>query len=121
MHALRDNDRDGLLAYEIEERKIAHMPPYGRLASLILSGTDARTLDSYCNALAKSAPRKDGLEVLGPAPAALSMLRGKHRRRFLMKSELDIHPQPLIRDWLDRTPPPKSVKIQIDIDPYSFW
>jgi primosomal protein N' (replication factor Y) len=58
--------------------------------------------------------------VLGPAPAPLALLRGRHRRRFLLKCRRDIAPQPLIRDWLAKVKLPSPVRLQIDIDPYSF-
>jgi primosomal protein N' (replication factor Y) (superfamily II helicase) len=58
--------------------------------------------------------------VWGPAPAPLAILRGRHRRRFLLKCRRDIAPQPLLRTWLAPVKLPGSVRLQIDIDPYSF-
>jgi primosomal protein N' (replication factor Y) len=58
--------------------------------------------------------------VLGPAPAPLALLRGRHRRRFLLKCRRDIAPQPLIRAWLAKVKLPGSLRLQVDIDPYSF-
>ncbi|HUL05026.1 MAG TPA: primosomal protein N' [Candidatus Acidoferrum sp.] len=120
MQALVAGDRDRFLASEAADRRSAGMPPFGRLAALILAGPEAETVDGAARTLARTAPRGDGVEVLGPAPAPLAILRGRHRRRFLLKCRRDIAPQPLLRSWLGPVKLPASVRLQIDIDPYSF-
>jgi primosomal protein N' (replication factor Y) (superfamily II helicase) len=120
MRALVAGDRDGLIAHEMAERKAHGMPPFGRLAALILASHDPEALDQMARSLARVAPEGPGISVLGPAPAPLALLRGWHRRRFLLKSRRDIAPQGLIRDWLARVKLPGSMRLQIDIDPYSF-
>jgi primosomal protein N' (replication factor Y) len=120
MQALVAGDRDRFLESEAADRRSAGMPPFGRLAALILAGPDAETVDGAARTLARNAPRGDGIEVLGPAPAPLAILRGRHRRRFLLKCRRDIAPQPLLRSWLAPVKLPGSVRLQIDIDPYSF-
>ncbi len=120
MRALVAGDRDGLIAHEMAERKALAMPPFGRLAALILSSHDQERLDQTARALARVTPSGPGIAVLGPAPAPLALLRGRHRRRFLLKCRRDIAPQPLIRDWLAKVKLPGPVRLQIDVDPYSF-
>jgi primosomal protein N' (replication factor Y) len=120
MQALIAGDRDRFLASEAADRRSTGMPPFGRLAAVILAGPDAETVDGVARTLARTAPRGDGIEVLGPAPAPLAILRGRHRRRFLLKCRRDIAPQPLLRSWLSPVKLPASVRLQIDIDPYSF-
>jgi primosomal protein N' (replication factor Y) len=120
MQALLAGDRDRFLASESADRQATGMPPFGRLAALILSGPDPETVDGAARALARAAPHGEGLSILGPAPAPLSILRGRHRRRFLIKCRRDMAPQGLIRDWLARVKTPGSVRLQVDIDPYSF-
>jgi primosomal protein N' (replication factor Y) (superfamily II helicase) len=120
MRALVAGDRDGFLALEAAERKRAGLPPYGRLAALILSAGSPEAVDSAARLLARAAPAGEGFSVLGPAPAPLAILRGQHRRRFLLKCRRDIRPQALIRDWLAAVKIPHAVRLQIDIDPYSF-
>jgi primosomal protein N' (replication factor Y) len=120
MDALVSGERDEFVAREAEARRDTGMPPYGRLAALVLSGPDPAVLDSFAAKLARVAPRADGLEVLGPAPAPLALLRGRHRRRFLVKCRRSINLQAALRDWLERLPPPGGVRVQVDIDPYSF-
>jgi primosomal protein N' (replication factor Y) len=120
MQALVAGHREQFLATEAEDRRAAGMPPFGRLAALILSGPDIEAVDRVARALARSAPQGEGIEVLGPAPAPLAILRGRHRRRFLLKCRRDIAPQPLLRRWLAPVKPRAGVRLQIDIDPYSF-
>jgi len=120
MQALATGTRDAFLAIEAETRERAGLPPFGRLAALILSGPDAAAVEAAGVALARQAPHGDGLAVLGPAPAPLAVLRGRHRRRFLVKTRRDIAPQRLIRAWLARVELPRGVRLQVDIDPYSF-
>jgi primosomal protein N' (replication factor Y) len=120
MQALVANDRDRFVAAELADRKAAGMPPYGRLASLIVSGPDASAVDNVCAAIARRAPHRAGISVLGPSVAPLALLRGRHRRRFLLKTGRDVAVQPLLRAWLSEVGLPGSVRLQIDVDPYSF-
>ena len=120
MQALVAADRDRFVSAELADRALAHMPPYGRLASLIVSGPDAAAVDNVCAAIARQAPHQPGLSVLGPSPAPLALLRGRHRRRFLLKAPRDVAVQPLLRSWLAEIGLPSSVRLQIDVDPYSF-
>ena len=70
--------------------------------------------------MARTAPRSEGIEVLGPAPAPLDILRGRHRHRLLLKAPKDVHVQPVLRRWLRQVRTGGGVRIQIDVDPYSF-
>ncbi|MBL8567305.1 MAG: primosomal protein N' [Hyphomicrobiaceae bacterium] len=120
MQALASGDRDTFLAVEASEREAASMPPYGRLVGLIVSSHDPQAADAVARALAKSAPRGDGIQVLGPAPAPLALLRGRHRRRLLFKADRSIRVQPVVADWLAKVKVPGTVRVQVDVDPYSF-
>jgi primosomal protein N' (replication factor Y) len=120
MQALVANDRDRFVSAELAGRAGAGMPPYGRLASLIVSGPDPSAVDNVCAAIARHAPQKDGVTVLGPSVAPMALLRGRHRRRFLVKTGRDIAVQPLLHAWLGQIGLPSSVRLQIDVDPYSF-
>jgi primosomal protein N' (replication factor Y) len=120
MQAMADDRRDAFLAIEAEERRDAGMPPFARLAALILSGPDAEEVQTISRAFARTAPRGDGVVVLGPAPAPLAMLRGMHRERLLLKARRDVQVQPLVAEWMTRVAAPRTVRVQVDIDPYSF-
>jgi len=120
MRALALGDRDGFFAAELAARREQGMPPFTRLAALIVSAGDAAAAEATAGRLARRAPRANGVEVLGPAPAPLAVLRGRHRFRLLLKAPRAANVQALLRAWLDLVEWPKSVRVQIDIDPYSF-
>ncbi len=120
MQALIAGDRETFLAREAADRQAAGMPPFGRLVAFVLSATDPDAVESAARALARAAPRGPGIAVLGPAPAPLAVLRGRHRRRFLLKCRRDTAPQPVVRRWLAQAKLPSGVRLQIDVDPYSF-
>jgi primosomal protein N' (replication factor Y) len=120
MRALESGDVAAFMAEEAAGRRPGHWPPFGRLAALIVSSEDEREADRAARDLGLSAPRGGGVEVLGPAPAPLSLLRGRHRRRLLLKARREVSVQPLLRDWLDRVSLPNSVRVQVDVDPVGF-
>jgi primosomal protein N' (replication factor Y) (superfamily II helicase) len=120
MKALAAGDRDRFLAAEAEARRSAGLPPFGRLAALVVSAGDADSADFAARALARAAPQLPGVTVLGPAPAPLAVLRARHRRRFLVKAGREVNLQGALRDWLSRVRVHGSVRVQVDIDPYSF-
>lgn len=121
MQALASGDDAAFYAQESDARQMLHMPPFGRLAALILSGPDEIQVRAVGEQLASCAPRGAGLEVLGPAPAFMALLRGRHRHRLLFKCRRDIKPQPMIQEWLAKVKVPSAVRVQIDVDPYSFF
>ena len=120
MQALLAGDLERFMADEAAQRRPGHWPPYGRLAALIVSADTADAADTTARDLARAAPHGEGLVVLGPAPAPLAILRGRHRRRLLLKTARNIAVQPLLRDWLALVPARGSVRIDVDVDPMSF-
>jgi primosomal protein N' (replication factor Y) (superfamily II helicase) len=120
MRALIADDRDRFLAAEAEARRAQGWPPFGRLAALIISAPDEDSADEVARAYARAAPHMPGVEVLGPAPAPLAVLRSRHRRRFLLKTKRNVHIQAVLREWLAAVKVPSTARVQVDIDPYSF-
>ncbi len=120
MQALKRCDRDGFVAMEMEARHRSGMPPFGRLAALILSAPDAAAVEASARALAQTAPHGPDLRVFGPAPAPLALLRGQHRWRLLLRTARGVNLQEVLHDWLARTRIGAKVRLQIDIDPQSF-
>jgi primosomal protein N' (replication factor Y) len=122
IRSLISDDRDRFMAIEAEGRHAQGWPPYGRLAALILAGPDDESVDTVAHAFARTAPQMPGVETLGPAPAPLAVLRGRHRRRFLVKTQRrpEIHLQAVLRQWLSRVKVPSNVRVEVDVDPYSF-
>ncbi|WP_158802337.1 MULTISPECIES: primosomal protein N' [unclassified Acidisoma] len=120
MQALIGGDIERFMAAEAAARRPGHWPPFGRLAALIVFGEDPVETDRVAGDLGRTAPHGSGIEVLGPAPAPLAMLRGRHRRRLLLKTRRDIAVQPILREWLARVEVPRSVRVDLDVDPVSF-
>ncbi|MBI1251377.1 MAG: primosomal protein N' [Alphaproteobacteria bacterium] len=120
MQALAAMDRDGFLAAEAAQREALGMPPFGRLAALIVSAPDERAANEAASAFGEAAPAADGVDVYGPAPAPLAVVRGRHRRRFLVRANRDIDISAFMTSWSARVKIPNAVRVQIDIDPYNF-
>jgi primosomal protein N' (replication factor Y) len=120
IEALVSGDRDRFLAEEAAEREAAGMPPFGRLAAVILSGRDGAVVENTAQALARSAPGARDVELWGPAPAPFAVLRGRHRFRFLVKAAREVNMQAWLRHWLGMVKVPNAVRVTVDIDPYSF-
>ena len=118
--ALLSGDLPEFLAQEAAQRRPGHWPPYGRLVALIVSATEERLADNAARDLSRSAPHGDGIEVLGPAPAPFALLRGRFRRRLLLKAAKHVPVQRLVREWLAGTEIPKNVRVDVDVDPVSF-
>jgi primosomal protein N' (replication factor Y) len=121
MQALATGRRADFIAAELREREAFALPPYRRLAALILSGTDAAMVDRAAAHIAKYAPQDPRWRLLGPAPAPLAFLRGQYRRRLLLIAAKEINIQSVLRNWLAQVRLPKILKLSIDIDPYSFF
>jgi primosomal protein N' (replication factor Y) len=120
MRALLSGDLAAFMAQEAEERRPGHWPPFGRLAGVIVSAVEERAADFSARALGRSAPSGPGIEVLGPAPAPFALLRGRHRRRLLLKAARGVDVQGVVRGWLSRTAIPRAVRVEVDVDPVSF-
>ncbi len=120
MAALVEGDLAAFMAREAAQRRPGHWPPYGRLAALIVSADTAAAADELARDLGHAAPHAEGVEVLGPAPAPLSVLRGRHRRRLLLKTRRDIAVQPILRDWLAKVAVTRGARVEVDVDPVSF-
>jgi len=120
MQALVAQDRDAFTAAELSERELAGLPPYGRLAAVIASGPDAAALEAFVQKMAEAAPNAEGVQVYGPADAPLSLVRGRRRKRFLVRADRSVDLSAYMAAWRARVRPPGAIRVAIDIDPYSF-
>jgi primosomal protein N' (replication factor Y) len=121
MRALIAQDREAFYSAEIEMRERDHYPPFGRLASIVVSGPDKHDTERHARALARAAPVYDDVRVLGPAEAPLSLVRGRHRLRLLIKAPRNFDLSAYLREWLNAAPKKHgSIKLDIDVDPQSF-
>ncbi len=120
MKALVAGDREGFVAQEKAARQSHGMPPFARLAGIVVSGEDEARAAGVAQALGRAAPRSEDIAVLGPAPAPLSVLRGRYRHRLLLRARRGVDVQGTLREWLGRVPVPNNVRVQVDVDPVSF-
>jgi primosomal protein N' (replication factor Y) len=120
MAALISGDRDAFLEREAEAREAQLLPPFGRLVALIISGPDAGAVERFARGVARAAPAQKDVRVLGPVPAPLSMLRGRHRHRLLLRAARSVNVQGYVRQWLGGIKTPSGLRLQVDVDPYSF-
>ncbi len=120
LQALIHNDRSRFLDLEKQSRKILRMPPFGKLAAIIVSGANQDLTEKTAILLGQTAPNNDYISTLGPAPAPIYMLRNKYRYRLLLKTSKNIKIQEVIKEWLKRVSAPSNVRIEVDVDPYSF-
>jgi len=121
IQALVSGDRDNFLEREIAARRDSGLPPFGRLASLLISASARDAAESYARAVALDAPPAAKIQVLGPAEAPLSVIRGRHRYRLLVKAAREADLQAYLRLWLSQVPKAKGdVRLVVDVDPYSF-
>jgi primosomal protein N' (replication factor Y) len=121
MKALCSMRRNDFLEVEAMQREAAHMPPYSRLAGIIVSGREEGQVLEASKILGQSSPHGQGIETLGPADAPMYRLRGKYRRRLLVRADKKIDLQKAVEHWLSGTKLPASVRVQVDIDPQSFF
>lgn len=120
--ALLSGDPESFYRAEIASREAAGLPPFGRLAALIVSAADRNDAERHARDLARCAEPPAGVMVLGPAEAPIALLRGRHRMRLLVKTERNVDLQAFMRDWLKRGPRPRgSVRVMVDVDPQSFF
>ncbi|MGZ8337722.1 MAG: primosomal protein N', partial [Allosphingosinicella sp.] len=120
MRALVDGDIDGFYAAETDARREAGMPPFGRLAAIIVSSEDQGEATEAARMIGRAAPAHDNMAVFGPAPAPLAMLRGRHRMRLLVHAARSVPVQDIVREWLGNLQWPRGVRVAVDVDPYSF-
>ena len=118
--ALASYNRNKFIEEEMNSRRIVQMPPFGRLASIIISSKQEQKLIDFAKELVRLAPISKQIHILGPAPALLYKLRGKFRYRILIKTKRNINIQKFFNAWLENIKIPSHVYLKTDIDPYYF-
>ena len=120
MAALHRGDMESFIAQEKSLRERALLPPYGQLAGVIVSGAEAAETEHMARQVARIAPLADDVELLGPAPAPLAVIKGRHRWRLLVRTRRNVNIQGFVRRWLQDLKPAGSLRVDVDIDPYQF-
>jgi len=121
MQAIVSGDSEAFYEREINEREKALLPPFGRLASVIVSADTRADAEGHARGLRQAAPRVSGISVLGPAEAPLALIRGRHRFRLLVHGRRNSDMQAFVKTMMAAGPKARgSVSVQLDIDPQSF-
>lgn len=121
MQAIVSGDSEAFYEREISEREKALLPPFGRLASIIVSADTRADAEGHARGLRQAAPKVSGISILGPAEAPLALIRGRHRFRLLVHGRRNSDMQAFVKTMLASGPKVRgSVSVQLDIDPQSF-
>ena len=120
LQAVIAHDREQFIEIEKSSRSLLHMPPYGKLAALIVSSTNQQAAEAAAYYLGKCAPNTELIETLGPAPAPMNLLRGRYRYRLLLKTARNVNIQNVLKKWLAMVKIKSNVRVDVDINPYSF-
>lgn len=119
--AIVAGDRDGFYAHELQERRLAGLPPYGRLAALVVSADTRDAAHAFARAVAANAPADPDFTLYGPVEAPIAVIRGRHRFRMLLKAPRAADMQAYLTRWLAATPKEQGGRrLHVDIDPQSF-
>ncbi len=122
IQAMMAQDSEAFYKHELKVREEGTLPPFGRLAGLIISANEHDPAFAYARRLLAAAPRAEGVRLLGPADAPVAMVRGRHRVRLLVQSPKDFDLSGYVRFWLSNADKPTgNLRVQVDIDPVSFY
>ena len=113
-------DLNGFFLEELNTRKDSGLPPFKKLCSLMLVSRNEKKLNNFCKKMKENINLSSDFEVLGPAPPFISFIRGKYRKRFLVRCSKNKNIQSFINSWLKKFKIPFDLKVSIDIDPYNF-
>ncbi len=120
LQALAAGDRARFIEAERSMRDLLELPPFGRLAAIIMSGPDPKGVAAFAKDVVSAAPRAEGIEISGPSEAPIARLRGRFRQRLLIQARLGVNLSAYMAAWRGRIKLRTKYKLQIDIDPQSF-
>ena len=123
IRSILSGDEEGFWTAEASERKQAGVPPYGRMAGIVLSSPNVQELfDLGADMARRDGPlREIGAQVYGPAPAPIARIRGRHRVRLLVKADKGAPIQAALTKWVAQFRLTSTLRLSIDIDPQSFY
>ena len=120
LQALAAGDREMFIGIELAMREMLGLPPFGKLAAVIISGPDYRKVTELSKKFVNLAPRAQGIEILGPSDAPIGRLRGQFRQRLFIQAALNVNLSKYMHVWREKIRPKPKYKVKIDIDPQSF-
>jgi primosomal protein N' (replication factor Y) len=118
-------DFDGFMKEELKHRKSCNLPPFWRMASIVLRDMHFDKLETACNntrELIDTIIRQQSLEVIvrGPAPAVISRIQRFHRMQFIIQAPEAGVLQRLFSALRNAGSVRPAVQVAIDIDPVNL-
>ncbi|HEY6837492.1 MAG TPA: primosomal protein N', partial [Geobacteraceae bacterium] len=117
-----DHDYSGFCTEELAFRRELGYPPFAFLAGISLSATSASAVEKGAEeaaALLRETKRelRSRVEILGPAPAPLTKVRGRFRWQILLKcaTRTDLHR--VLKLFRERLRLAAVVRVAVDVDP----
>ena len=125
IQAAARHDYEAFAGYELPHRREMRYPPFGRMARIICRGYRRERVEAYAAQLAAALHKfcrelGDGSQVLGPAPAPVAQIRGRHRSHLLLKCPDSGSVQRLLNQARELLKGPSGVKVVVDVDPVSM-
>ncbi|QEK39829.1 replication restart helicase PriA [Candidatus Sneabacter namystus] len=120
MQLIQKNDFKGFINHEIQQRKMAGMPPFSRIAKILLSAKNENKVSQISQRFALLAHKMPQVKILGPVEAEITKIKNIFRQKILLIADKNFDLQQYIKSWLQNCNIPPSIKIKIDIDPYDF-
>ena len=120
LHSLSSTNPEVFYKEELEFRKKAHLPPYSKLVSIIVSGKNKFDVEKISKKLKVSFSNHANIKIYGPVTAPIFRIRDKYRMRLLIKYEVSLFPQQFLKNWLNLTSVTKDLKLEVDVDPINF-
>jgi len=107
---------------EIPQRRDLRYPPFSNLAGILVRGPNPSRVERAAEHIKQRVEDaitelRGWTAVLGPAPAPLAQLRGKHRMRLLVKGELREDVRAAAARALEPLAGFPGVEVVVDIDP----
>lgn len=120
LSSLKNNEEEKFIKLELENRKSSNMPPFGKMASIIIIDKNELKASQTAKNLVAKAPSSN-VKLLGPAKSIMSKLSGKYRYRIIIIADKKFNIQNYLIAWLGSVTLPSSVQVKVDIDPQSFY
>ncbi|MBW8040643.1 MAG: primosomal protein N' [Planctomycetes bacterium] len=118
-------DFDGFVREELKHRKACNLPPFWRLAVIVMRDMNFEKLETACKMMREridSIVARDGLKIVirGPMPAVISRVQRFHRMQIIVQAPKAGTIQRLFTHLRAAGPVRPTVKVSIDIDPINL-
>ena len=120
IQSLKKRDRKKFVEQSLKDREDFMIPPFGFMTALILSGSSRSKTEMYGKKITQIINIPENIIILGPVEAPIYLLKGKYRFRILIKGNNRKILNKFTKFALKKYPIPSSIKLIIDVDPYSF-